>query len=55
MLLGYPLMGRSRDDLAQGVRSIVSDPHILFYRLSKDEIEIARVLHQREDVEFVFH
>lgn len=54
MLLGYPEMGRSRDELSPGIRSIVSDPNVLFYRLSKSAIEIVRVLHQREDIEFAF-
>jgi toxin ParE1/3/4 len=55
MLLGYSKLGRPRDELLPGVRSIVTDPHVLFYRISTGAIEILRVLHQREDVEYVFH
>ena len=55
MLLGYPKLGRPRDELLPGIRSIGTDPHVLFYRISTHAIEILRVLHEREDVEFVFH
>ena len=54
-LLGYPQIGRSRDELLLGVRSIVTDPHVIFYRISAHGIEVLRVLHKREDVEFTFH
>jgi toxin ParE1/3/4 len=43
-------LGRPRDELIVGVRSIVIRSHVVFYRESKSEIEIVRVLHQREDV-----
>jgi toxin ParE1/3/4 len=55
MLLGYPLLGRARDELLEGVRSTVTDPHVLFYRASDEAIEVLRVLHHREDVDAVFH
>jgi toxin ParE1/3/4 len=50
-----PELGRSRDELILGLRSIPIDPHIVFYRISTTAIEIIRVLHQREDIENVFH
>jgi toxin ParE1/3/4 len=43
----HQFMGRSRDDLVPGLRSIL-------YRISGDTIEIARVLHQRRDLAAVF-
>jgi toxin ParE1/3/4 len=55
MLLGYPQLGRPRDELLLGARSTVTDPHVVFYRVSTRGIEVLRVLHEREDVEFVFH
>jgi len=45
----HPLMGRPRDELVPGLRSILVHPHIIFYRVS-DRVEIARVLHQRRDL-----
>ena len=53
-LLQHPELGRLRDDLIPGLRSIVINPHVVFYRVSDDAIEIVRVIHQREDTETVF-
>ena len=53
-LLDNPELGKSRDELVVGVRSIVIRPHVVFYRVSKTEIEIVRVVHQRKDVGAVF-
>ena len=47
-------LGKLRDDLIVGVRSIVADPHIVFYRVTGNTIEIVRVVHQREDVDSIF-
>ena len=48
-------LGRSRDELIVGLRSILVDPHVVFYRTSPIAIEIVRVVHQREDTEMIFH
>jgi toxin ParE1/3/4 len=55
MLLEVPNLGKSRDELLRGVRSITADPHIIYYRISTQGIEVLRVLHQREDVSEIFH
>lgn len=54
MLAEVPELGRTRDELMPGIRSISVDPHLIFYRISKQAIEILRVLHQREDVSEIF-
>lgn len=54
-LLDDPELGKSRDELIVGVRSVVVRPHVVFYRVSRMKIEIVRVLHQREDLAPVFH
>jgi toxin ParE1/3/4 len=54
-LLDNPELGRSRDELIDGLRSILVDPHAVFYRISPHAVEIVRVLHQREDIEVIFH
>ena len=46
-LLMQPKMGRSRDELAAGLRSW---PTSTFYFLDTDEITIARVLHHARDM-----
>lgn len=50
MLCDFPELGRARDDLMRGVRAILCDPQIIFYRLSAGTVEIMRVRPQREDV-----
>lgn len=50
-LLDQPKMGRSRDELAKGLRSWpTSTPYILFYFQDGEGIVIARVLHHAQDV-----
>lgn len=44
-------IGVDRPEIREGVRSMPVPPHILFFRYRGDEVEIARVLHQRRDVE----
>jgi len=51
---GFPRMGSvlSSDDfqfIETGYRKIVVHPYIIFYRISKNVIYIARVLHSRQD------
>jgi toxin ParE1/3/4 len=50
-LLTHPLLGRSRDSLRLGYRSIQIERHLVFYRVSEVEIEIVRVLHVSMEAE----
>ena len=45
-----PGMGRRRDDLALGLRSISHGNYLIFYRLVEDGIQIVRVLHGSRDI-----
>jgi toxin ParE1/3/4 len=54
LLIEAPDLGRARDELMVGVRSIPLDPHVVFYRISVAGIEILRVLNQREDISHIF-
>jgi toxin ParE1/3/4 len=45
-----PLTGRARDKLKPGLRSVLADPYIVFYRMSDHGIEVVRVLHQRRNL-----
>jgi toxin ParE1/3/4 len=49
-----PLTWRVRDDVMPGLRSILVNPYVVFYRLSGDAVEIVRVLHQRRNLAKVF-
>lgn len=53
-LLDNRELGRPRDELIAGMRSVFVDPHVVFYRIVKADIEIVRVLHQLEDVVSAF-
>jgi toxin ParE1/3/4 len=53
-LLENPELGRARDELFHGLRSILVDPHTVFYRATMTAVEVVRVLHQREEIENVF-
>jgi toxin ParE1/3/4 len=54
-LLENQELGRSRDELIVGLRSLLVDPHVVFYRTSPIAIEIVRIVHEREDTEMIFH
>jgi toxin ParE1/3/4 len=47
-------MGRPRDELAPGLRSVLVHPHVVFYRVTDQSVAIARVLHQRRDLAAIF-
>jgi len=51
---GFPLAGRSRDEIRTGLRSLAASPHVVFYRLNGDRPEIVRVLDGRQDIEEIF-
>ena len=44
-------IGVARPELAPGLRSFPSPPFVLFFRYSDGRVEIARILHERRDVE----
>jgi len=44
-----PLAGRPRDELLPGLRSVLAHPYAIFYRVRNNDLEIARVLHERRD------
>jgi toxin ParE1/3/4 len=49
-LLGdHPQVGRPRDDLLSGCRSIQVEQHVIYYQPRASEIAILRILHHRQD------
>jgi toxin ParE1/3/4 len=54
LLERHPFSGRSRDALRPGMRSLLIDPYVIFYRLQKNIPEIVRVLHGRQDLDDIF-
>jgi toxin ParE1/3/4 len=53
-LAEQPGMGRSRDELSEGLRSLPVASHLIFYRPLVDGIEVVRVIHGRRDINAVF-
>ncbi|HLN31430.1 MAG TPA: type II toxin-antitoxin system RelE/ParE family toxin [Gemmataceae bacterium] len=53
-LLGqFPEMGRARNELAPGLRSVVVERYVLFYRISVAAVEVLRILHGARDIETI--
>ena len=50
----FPFIGRDRSTLAEGIRSIVAYPYVIFYMVEHDRIAIVRVLHGRRDIDAEF-
>lgn len=53
-LAEMPGIGRSREDLAPGLRSLPSNDYILYYRRIEDGIRLIRVLHGARQVADLF-
>jgi toxin ParE1/3/4 len=49
-LARHPYSGVARDDIAPGIRHLVSGEYLTLYRLSGSAIEIVRVLHGRRKI-----
>lgn len=53
-LATQPRMGRARDELAPGLRSLPFGRYVVFYEALDDGIDIVRVLHAARDVDAQF-
>jgi len=45
-----PKMGKARDELAPGVRSITSGNYVIYYRINEQSIDVLRVWHSHRDI-----
>ena len=50
-LCDFPDMGKVRNRLASGLRSLIENPYVIFYYTHPARIEIVRVFHIRQDIE----
>ena len=48
-LLGAPLVAAEDDPVEPGLRFVVVEPYLLFYRALEDDVVILRILHARRD------
>lgn len=49
-LAEFPLIGRMRDELRRGLRSVSAHPYVILYRIRSEAVEILRVLHGARDL-----
>jgi toxin ParE1/3/4 len=53
-ILDHPGLGRPREELGRGFRSVPVGHYLLFYRQRGDDIELLRVIHGQRDLPSVF-
>jgi toxin ParE1/3/4 len=53
LLSKHPLLGRSRDDLRLGLRSITVGVYVVLYRVEHEDVVILHVLQGRRDIRSV--
>lgn len=54
-LLGQlPGIGRMREEFGAGLRSLVIEKYVLFYRAFPDRIEVVHILHGSRDIAALF-
>jgi toxin ParE1/3/4 len=49
----FPETGRSRDELAPGLRSFPVSPYVVFYRPVAESIQVLRILHGSRDTDSI--
>jgi len=54
LLSKNPQIGRQRNDLQSGLRSLPEDEYLIFYRMEAASILIVRVLHGHRDIKELF-
>jgi toxin ParE1/3/4 len=54
LLEDHPFAGRARDEVRPGLRSLVANPYVIFYRVAESVTEIVRVLDGRRDLDEIF-
>jgi toxin ParE1/3/4 len=54
LLSSQPAMGRARDELSPGLRSMPFGRYVIFYETMADGIDVVRILHSARDIDAVF-
>jgi len=49
-----PMMGRARDELAPGIRSLSFGRYVIFFVALSDGIDVVRVMHGARDIDHTF-
>jgi toxin ParE1/3/4 len=53
-LASNPHLGRLREELSDGLRSLVFERYVIFYHPLPDGVEVIRVLHGMRDIDSIF-
>ena len=53
LLASFPELGRTRDELRRGLRSLAVRKYVIFYRVTATAVEILRILHGARDLSAV--
>jgi toxin ParE1/3/4 len=54
-LAQHPHLGRQRDDLRPGLRSVTAGSYVVVYRVDGKNVRILHVVHGRRDIKSVIH
>jgi toxin ParE1/3/4 len=46
----HPHLGRRRDDLREGLRSVTAGSYVVIYRVQRKNVRILHVIHGRRDI-----
>lgn len=49
-----PMMGRTRDELSPGIRSLIFGRYVVFFEPLPNGIDVVRVLHGSRDIDAAF-
>ena len=53
LLSQLPLLGRTREELGPGLRSLVVEQYVLFYRVTATAVQVLRILHGARDIDTI--
>ena len=53
-LIDFPYRGRSRSEILPGLRSIVADKYVIFYRVETETVSVERILHGARNLALLF-
>ena len=53
-LASNPRLGRTREELSPGLRSLVFESYVIFYHPMPNGVAVVRVLHGVRDIESIF-
>ena len=53
-LRSFPAIGKRYDGISTGLRGVLIDEYIMFYKVTDDLVEIVRIVHGKRDLFYIF-